>query len=212
MDTDLIQGSDAWRLARVGSLGASQVAEALARTKTGWGAGRANVMAAMIAERLTGVPAETYKSAAMDWGSEKEPDARAAYAFYRDAEVASVGLVRHPTIDGTHASPDGLVGDDGLVEIKAPLTATHIDTLLGQSVPGKYVTQMQWQMACTDRVWCDFVSYDPRLPESMSLFIRRVHRDDGAIADLEREVIAFLQELEAKLSQLRAAYEQDRAA
>lgn len=205
-DFDLIQGSDAWLEARVGSLGASRIAEAIARTKSGWGASRANLMAEMAAERLTGTPADRFTNAAMQWGTEKEPEARAAYEFLTDVDVALVGIVRHPTIDGTHASPDGLVGEDGLVEIKCPNTATHIDTLLGQKVPEKYVTQMQWQMACTGRRWCDFASYDPRLPEAMRLFVSRVQRDDALIATLEKDIAAFLAELEEKVASLRALY------
>ncbi|MBB5762114.1 putative phage-type endonuclease [Methylorubrum rhodesianum] len=205
-DLDLVQGSDAWLEARVGSLGASRIAEAVARTKTGWGASRANLMAEMVAERLTGTPADRFTNAAMQWGTEKEPEARAAYEFLTDVDVALVGIVRHPTIAGTHASPDGLVGDDGLVEIKAPNSATHIDTLLGQKVPEKYVLQMNWQMACTGRRWCDFASYDPRLPEAMRLFVKRVERDDALIATLEKDIAAFLAELEEKVASLRALY------
>lgn len=205
---ELVQGSTEWRAARAGSLGASQVAEALARTKTGWGAGRANTMAALVAERLTGQPQETFSNAAMAWGTDKEPEARELYAFRFGVEVAQVGLVLHSAIGGTHASPDGLVGDDGLLEIKCPNTATHIETLIGQSVPGKYMTQMQWQMACAGRAWCDFASYDPRLPAEMRLFVQRVRRDDALIVELEREVEAFLAELDAKVAQLRATYGQ----
>jgi hypothetical protein len=145
----------------------------------------------------------------MQWGTEKEPDARAAYEFQTDTEVAQVGFAPHPSISASGASPDGLVGDDGLVEIKCPNTATHIDTLLGNEVPAKYITQMLWQMACTGRKWCDFVSFDPRLPESMRLFVRRVHRHDAEIARLEDLVIQFLGELDQKTSDLIRIYEPD---
>lgn len=206
MSSDLEQGTAAWRLARCGSLGASQVADALARTKTGWGASRANVLGQLVAERLTGTPIETYSNAAMQRGNEVEPEARAAYQFERGILVASVGIIKHPTIVGTHASPDGLVGPDGLVEIKCPNISTHIDTLLGQSVAGKYMTQMQWQMACTGRAWCDFASFDPRMPEAMRLFVRRVPRDDKIIAELECAVVEFLGELDAKVAALTSKY------
>jgi putative phage-type endonuclease len=210
--SELIQGSEEWKLARCGSLGASRLADAVARTKTGYGASRANLMAELLVERLTGIPTEGFVSSAMQWGTEKEPDARAAYEFRSDVEVAQVGIVPHPTIVGTHASPDGLVGDDGLIEIKCPGTATHVETLLGDEIPGKYVTQMQWQMACTGRAWCDFVSFDPRMPESMSLFVKRVQRDDVRIAELELEARKFLAELDAKVSDLRTRYERKAAA
>ena len=204
--TGIIQGSPEWFALRVGKVTASRVADVIAKTKTGWGASRANYMAELIAERLTGEPAEKYTNAAMAWGTEKEPDARAAYEFFRDAHVVEVAFINHPVIGMTGASPDGFVGDHGLVEIKCPNTATHLDTLLSQSIPGKYVTQMLWQMACTGRQWCDFVSYDPRLPEAMSLFVKRVERDDKEIADLEAKVAEFLGELDRKLAQLNAIY------
>lgn len=204
---DCIQGTPEWHTARLGRLTASRVHDALAKTKTGWGAGRANTMATLIAERLTGEPADSFSNAAMAWGTEKEPEARAAYAFRNDIDVLEIGFVCHPTIDMSGCSPDGLVGGDGLVEIKAPNTATHLDTLLGQGVPAKYVSQIQWQLACTGRAWCDFASYDPRLPESMRLFVQRVSRDDAMIAEMEREVRVFLAELDAKLAQLTERYE-----
>lgn len=209
---EIIQGSPEWFAARLGRVTASRVADVVAKTKTGWGASRANYMAELIAERLTGEPAEKFSNAAMQWGTEKEPDARAAYEFRTDAEVTQVGFVAHPSIPMAGASPDGMVGDVGLIEIKCPNTATHLDTLLSRAVPGKYVTQMQWQMACAGRQWCDFVSYDPRLPESMRVFVQRVPRDADLIASLEKEVADFLSELDAKLAQLVAAYERREAA
>lgn len=206
------QGSDEWKRARCGSLGASRVADALATTKTGWGASRANLMAELLVERMTGVPTEGFVNDAMRWGTEKEPDAKAAYEFRTDAEVTEVGLVRHPSINWTHASPDGLVGDSGLIEVKCPQSAAHLDTLLGNAVAGKYVTQMQWQMACTGRAWCDFVSFDPRMPEPMRLFVHRVPRDDAAIAKLEAQIKVFLRELDEKVITLSARYKVREAA
>lgn len=203
---DIIQGSVEWFAIRAGKVTASRVADVVAKTKTGWGASRANYMAELIAERLTGEAAERFTNAAMQWGTDHEPDARAAYEFFRDATVTEIGFVEHSSIAMTGASPDGLVGDDGLVEIKCPNTATHLETLLSQTVPAKYVTQMLWQMACTGRKWCDFVSYDPRLPESMSLFVKRIDRDDKRIAELEADVGAFLDETASKLAQLNSIY------
>lgn len=209
----IIQGTPEWLAARVGKVTASRVADVTARTKTGWGASRANYMAELVAERLTGAHAERFTNAAMQWGTDKEPDARAAYVFMRDLDVIEVGFVDHPTIEQSGASPDGLVGADGLVEIKCPNTATHIETLLSQSVPEKYVTQMQWQMACTGRAWCDFVSFDPRMPEGrLRMFVQRVERDDSLIATLEGDVASFLAELDAKVASLRALYDMAEAA
>lgn len=205
MTVDLVQGTEEWRLARCGSLGASRVADAIAKTKSGWGASRANLMAELIAERLTGVPAEGYTNAAMQWGTATEPQARAAYEWHTGHTVEEVGLIRHPSIQGTHASPDGLVGTDGLIEVKCPNTATALDTLLGGKVPERYQVQMAWQMRCCgNREWCDFVSFDPRLPERLRLFVKRVHRDDVMIARLEKDVTEFLNELSDKVSALEA--------
>lgn len=209
---DIIQGTPEWHAIRLGKVTASRVADVIAKTKAGYGASRANYMADLIAERLTGAAAASYTNAAMQWGTEHEPDARAAYAFRFDADIKEVGFVPHPTIAMTGASPDGLVAANGLVEIKCPNTATHIETLLSGTVLAKYVTQMQWQMACTGREWCDFVSYDPRLPESMRLFVRHVPRDAEMIADLEAEVAWFLSELDRKVDALRAQYERREAA
>lgn len=210
--SEIVQGSPEWFAIRVGKVTASRVADVVAKTKTGWGASRANYMAELIAERLTGEPAEKFSNAAMQWGTEKEPDARAAYEFRTDAEVLQVAFAQHPKIADSGASPDGLVGADGLVEIKCPNTATHIETLISQSVPAKYTTQMMWQMACTGRQWCDFVSFDPRLPESMRLFVVRVDRDDTRISELEKEIGAFLAEIEKKVADLTALYERKVAA
>ena len=203
---DIEQGSDAWRQIRLGRVTASRVDDVVAKTKTGWGASRANYMAELIAERLTGSPAQQYTNAAMQWGTDKEPEARAAYSFHADAVVIQVGFVPHPRIDMAGASPDGLVNDDGLLEVKCPNTATHIDTLLGGKVPEKYVLQMQFQMACTGREWCDFVSYDPRMPEEMRLFIKRVERDDATIGKLEAEVSDFLAHLDINVGELLVLY------
>jgi putative phage-type endonuclease len=210
--TEIVQGSPEWKALRCGKVTASRVADVVARTKTGPSASRANYLAQLIAERLTGTAAETYSNAAMQHGTETEPEARAAYEFYQGVTVEQVAFVPHPKIDQAGASPDGLVDSDGLVEIKCPNTATHLETLLGQAVPAKYADQMQFQMACTGRQWCDFVSYDPRMPEHMRLFIRRVKRDDKRINDLETEIAGFLLELAVKLSELNSIYGEKEAA
>ncbi|WP_017993895.1 lambda exonuclease family protein [Rhizobium leguminosarum] len=204
---NIVQGTPEWHAIRIGKVTASKVADVIAKTKTGYAATRANYAAQLITERLTGLPTEGFINDAMRWGTETEPEARSAYEFNRVASVEQIAFVPHPTIGDSGASPDGLVGENGLVEIKCPNTATHIETLRGGSVPGKYITQMQWQMACTGRKWCDFVSYDPRMPESMRFFCQRVDRDDVMIADLEREVVAFLNEVRAAVIDLRRRYD-----
>lgn len=201
------QHSEEWFAARLGRVTGSRVADVMAKTKAGYSASRANYMAELICERLTGQQAERFTNAAMQWGTDTEPRARAAYEFLTDNYVIETGFVLHGDIADFGASPDGLVADDGLVEIKCPNTATHIETLLGESVPGKYVTQMQAQMACTGRAWCDFVSFDPRLPGDMQLWVKRVQRDEAFIADMEAEISAFLSEINQKLDALRTKYE-----
>ena len=198
------QGSPEWFAARCGKATASRIADVIAKTKSGPSASRANYAAQLIAERLTGVVAESFTNSAMQWGSDKEPEACDAYAWETDAELEEVGFINHPKIGMSGASPDRLVGEDGLLEVKCPNTATHLDTLLGQPVASKYVTQMQWQMACTGRKWCDFVSFDPRLPSDLRLFRQRIMRDDVMIAELESDVRAFLAEVADKLTQLNA--------
>lgn len=203
----IAQGSEAWFAQRCGKATASRIADIVAKTKSGYSASRANYCAQLVVERMTGVVAESYTNTAMQHGIEMEPEARDAYCFYQNSTVELAEFVLHPSISMAGASPDGYVGDLGLVEIKCPTSSTHIDTLLGKSVPGKYVTQIQWQLACTGRAWCDFVSYDPRLPEHLKLFVRRVHRDEKHIANLEMEVIKFLTEVEDKVAALNALSE-----
>lgn len=200
------QGTPEWHAERCGKVTASRIADMLSKTKLGWAASRANYKAQLVAERLTGIVADGYSNAAMQWGIDTEPDAVAAYAFYHGVDPEPVGFVPHPEIAMSGASPDRLVGSDGLVEIKCPNTSTHIETLLGGSVPGKYRLQMQWQMACTGRQWCDFVSFDPRMPEDMRLFVRRMERCPETIAEIAKEVTAFIAEIDETVERLIAAY------
>ena len=196
------QRTEEWYAARLGKVTASRVADVIAKTKTGYSTSRENYLAQLVCEVLTGKPAESYSNAAMQWGVDQEPLARAAYESYQNVLVDEIGFVVHPTIWESGASPDGLVGEFGMVEIKCPNTATHIDTLLTQTVPGKYNTQMQWQMACAGRHWCDFVSFDPRMPTDLQLFVKRVDYDPAYVAMLEKEVMSFLNDLDSKVKQL----------
>jgi len=201
------QRMDEWFTARLGKVTASRVSDVMAKTKSGWGASRANYMAELIVERLTGQKGDSYQNAAMMWGTNTEPLARAAYEAHRGVLVEETGFVPHPSGTMTGASPDGLIGNDGLVEIKCPNTATHIDTLMSDGAPPKYFAQMQWQMACTGRAWCDFVSFDPRMPEEMQLFVARVERDDAWITMAEEAVQEFLSELNEKVKSLKEKYD-----
>lgn len=199
MTQDIEQRSEEWFRLRAGKVTASRMGDVCAKDTT---ARYQNYMAELIAERLTGTATEGFCSEAMQHGTDTEPEARTAYAFYQDVDVSEVGFVEHPSIKNAGASPDGLSGDDGLVEIKCPKTAKHISTSLGAAIDKDYVRQMQWQMACTGRQWCDFVSYDPRLPEHLKLHVRRVPRDDDMIAELEAAASAFLDEIERKIAAL----------
>ena len=196
------QGSPEWFAQRLGKVTASRVADVIAKTKTGYSTSRDNYMAQLVCERMTGTVAESFSNAAMAHGTETEPLARAAYEAHADVLVDEVAMITHPTIEAAGASPDGLVGDDGQLEIKCPNTATHIDTLLTQTVPSKYITQMQWQMACTGRKWCDFVSFDPRMSDGLQLFVKRINLDTDYVAMLEKEVVQFLTELDGKIKKL----------
>jgi putative phage-type endonuclease len=200
--SNIIQGSPEWFMQRLGKVTASRLADVVAKGKSGEAASRANYRAELIAERLTGKAQEGFTNAAMKWGTECEPLARAAYEAEFGLLVEEVGMIQHPRIAMSGASPDGLVSIGGQIEIKCPETKAHIDTMLSGAAPSKYIPQMQWQMACTGRAWCDFVSFDPRLPASMQMFVRRVLRDDALIAEYEQAVIVFLAEVDSTIERL----------
>ena len=207
MSEEIIQGSPEWFAQRCGKATASRISDIVAKTKSGYSTSRANYMAQLVVERMTNQVAESYTNAAMEWGTEQEPFARAAYEGKTGILVDEVGAIDHPTILKSAASPDGLVVDKdnaslGCLEIKCPNTAQHISTLLGEEMAKKYYDQMQWQLACTGHYWCDFVSYDPRMPKELQLFIKRIARDDKYIAELEEEVIQFLKEVDDKVNKL----------
>lgn len=192
----LVQGSEAWRMARVGSLGASRVGDA-----TGTGATRATLLNNIIDERITGIPTRVFVNEYMQWGTDTEPAARDAYEFMRSLDVVQVGLYRHPTIKGTHASPDGLVGEDGMIEIKCPTTRTHRETITSRKMPKKHMPQVQWQMEVCGRQWVDFISFDPRVRIDKQIFIERIERDSKYIAKLTSGVKLFLEEVDRAVAE-----------
>jgi len=196
------QGGDAWHAQRRGKVTASRVADVIKKTKSGYSTSRKNYAAQLLCERLTGKTAEGFSNAAMAWGIEKEPEARVAYEFMKNATVEQVSFIDHPSIAMSGASPDGLVGEDGLIEIKCCNTATHLETLMSGDIDPDYITQIQWQLACSGRKWCDYVGFDPRLPAHLQLFIKRVERDQRTIIELETEVSGFLRELAAQIARL----------
>ena len=197
------QGSQEWLQMRLGKVTASRIADLMATTKSGPSASRANYLAQLVAERLTGTVQESFTNSAMQWGTETEPLARAMYEVQTGVMVDQIGFVPHPFIKMAGCSPDGMIDDDGLIEIKCPNTATHIETLLSQKAPTKYMLQMQWQMACTCRMWCDFVSFDSRMPDRLSMFVIRVHRDDAKIKEISEAVEKFLAEVDSTIKKLK---------
>ena len=199
---NVIQGSDAWFAQRLGRATASRIADIVAKTKSGYSTSRENYCVELALERITGQRQEFYTNDAMKWGTETEPLARAAYEAKTGAIVEEVAMVSHPVIAMSGASPDGCIDLDGLIEIKCPNSATHIKTMLSGKPDGKYITQMTWQMACTGRKWCDFVSFDPRFPLHLQLFVTRIQRDDVEIARMEQEVISFLDDVDHMVKQL----------
>ena len=201
--TDIIQGSEDWFAARIGKVTASRVADVLATIKTGESASRKNYRMELVCQRLTGQREEGFTNSHMERGIELEPLARAAYEFKTGVTVTEIGFVDHPSIEMSGASPDGLIGLYGLVEIKCPTAGNHVETLLSGKAPTKYIAQMQWQMACTGARWCDFVSYCPAVGDNLALFVVRVDRDDEYIAETEKAVQLFLTEVSDLTKQLK---------
>lgn len=203
MSEEIQQGTPEWFAQRLGKATASRIKDIVAKTKTGYSTSRDKYLTQLLLERLTGTVAESYSDAVMAWGNDTEPFARAAYEAQKGVMVDQVAFINHPTIEMAGASPDGLVGDDGLVEIKCPMSHTHLESLLG-GLDDQYKVQVQWQMACTGRKWTDLCSFDPRFPAELQLVIKRFERDDAFIATLEEEVIKFLAELDDKLNKVKS--------
>jgi putative phage-type endonuclease len=200
--TSTQQRTPEWFAKRLGLVTASRIADVMAKVKTGTAASRSGYMTQLVTERLTGQPTEGYQSAAMEWGIEQEGAARAAYEARTGVLVDEVDFVSHPILEAG-ASPDGLVGEDGCIEIKCPNTATMLEYIEDRSVPRKYLLQIQWQLACTGRNWCDFVAYDPRLPAHLQLLVIRVPRDEDVIEQIAAEVGRFVVELRDRVEHLR---------
>jgi len=210
------QGTPEWHAARAGRVTASPITNILSSGKGGGeSAGRRNYRIQILTEILTGQATEPgYTSKEMAWGTEQEPYARAAYEVQTDTMVDQVGFVHHPTIERAGASPDGLIGwvradlpPEGLTEFKCPLSATHIAYIIADEVPKDYQPQMLWQMACTGAKWVDFVSFDPRMPEGLQLFVKRFYRDEARIKEMTEAVLIFLAEVDALLAKLATTRE-----
>jgi putative phage-type endonuclease len=197
------QGSDEWLHIRLGKVTASGVADVLAKTKSGASASKGNYLIKLALQRVTGTIEDGFTSDAMQWGIDNEAQARVAYEIRSGNFVDQVAFVDHPMIKWFGASPDGLVNKDGLVEIKCPNSATHWSYIKAGEPPMKYYIQMQAQMACTGRQWCDFVSFDPRMPERSKLFIKRICRSNDFISDMENDIQLFLDEVEAEVNLMK---------
>lgn len=206
---DLEQQSPEWLEMRKGLVTGSMVANVCGKYKrqkpnepAKYLQGRENYMLDLAVTRLTGMMPDRYVSQAMEFGTEYEPLARAAYERHLDVEVKEVGFAMHPKIDWFGASPDGLVGDDGVLEIKCPNSTTHLSYLMEGVVPEQYLPQMKAEMLCAERQWCDFVSFDPRMPKNLRLFVRRLDRDEPMLRQLEEEVEKFLAELDTLMGKI----------
>jgi len=197
------QGTAEWHQLRLGKVTASRVADILAKTKTGPSASRQNYLIELALQRTTGIIQESYSNAAMEWGTQTEPQARVAYEVTTNNFVDQVAFVDHPSIAWFGCSPDGLVSDRGLVEIKCPNSATHWEYFKAKKAPNKYVIQMQAQMAVTGRDWCDFISFDPRMPDRSQLLIVNVPRDPEFILFMEAEIKQFLSEVEVEVNLMK---------
>lgn len=195
------QGSTEWFEARLGKVTASRIADVMmAKTAAGY----QNYMAHLICERLTGEPVETFKSAAMEHGTETEPQARAMYEMETGSDVTECGFIPHPKLTNSGASPDGLILDIGLVEIKCPQPAKHVKNLMGGKIDRLYMLQMQWQMACAERGWCDFVSFNPSFPPHLQLSITRVDAEPETQEEITAAVTTFLAEMDANIRALES--------
>jgi len=200
------QRTEEWYSHRAGKVTASRIADIIATTKTGYSTSRENYLSELLIERLTGRPLDRFTSPAMEWGTMHEDDAANAYTERTFNIIEKVSFVDHPTIEHAGASPDGYVDGDGLIEIKCPNTSTHIATLMKKNIPSRYQSQMLWQMECTGRRWCDFVSFDPRLPPNLRLFIQRFEWDDARAFTIRNEVQKFLADLKTKIDNLNNMY------
>ena len=205
----IAQGTDEWFQQRLGKVTASRLSDVIAKTKTGVSTSRQNYLIQLVSERLTGKKTDSFTNKAMEDGVEREPIARKLYESKTNSIVTEVGFFDHPVIKSSGASPDGAVNAEeegkyaGLIEIKCPIETTHTNTLMNKLVPSKYIPQMQWQLACTGAKWVDFVSYNPNFPDTMQIFVVRVDRDNAYIAELEAEVLKFLDEVDQAILKLK---------
>ena len=202
--SDTIQGTQEWLDASLGCVTGSRLVDIMPGVKGKYLASRKNYMAEKVIEILTNQSIEHFVSEAMQWGTDNEPLARSAYELSTGNLVIERGFVLHPKIEKFGSSPDGEVNPDGTIEIKCPNTATHINTLIKGYIDRAYMFQMQGEIMCLDKKWCDYISYDPRLPDNLQLYIKRIPRDPVMIVEIEMEVKKFQNELNEMLKVLRS--------
>jgi hypothetical protein len=201
---DCEQGSPVWLKAREGRITASRIVDVLSYLKKGGESQkRIDYRLDLVAERLTGQAEEHVVSKEMKWGTETEPFARGAYEMHSGVMVDQVGFIVHPTMDYFGGSPDALVGADGVYEAKCPKTTTHLEWMMAGVLPTEHEPQCMTNIAVSEREWCDFMSYDPRLPEDLRKFIVRLYRDDKRIAEIEAEVKRFEESIQELIHKLR---------
>jgi putative phage-type endonuclease len=204
---DVEQNTPEWLQARCGRITASRVRDVLNWLKSGKESEkRASYRVEILSERLTGRMESKNVNAEMQWGIDNEAAARFAYEQFIRAEVKRIGFVIHPSMDFFGASPDGLVGEDGGIEIKCPKTSTHLEWMFDGIIPDEHRYQMVAGICCTERKWWDFVSYDPRLPRHLRLFIVRMQRDESEVAKVEQEVLRFNEEVESMMKSLKCTW------
>ncbi|WP_273782699.1 lambda exonuclease family protein [Bartonella sp. ML69XJBT] len=195
-----------WFQARLGKVTASNIYNILSKTAKGTPTSKyEDYKIKLMTERLTGEISQSYITPAMQWGIEHEEEALKEYAFIYDTQITQCGFIQHPTIQMAGASPDGLIDKDGLIEIKCPQSSNHLRFFMDNEIKPEYLAQMQFQMACTGRKWCDFISYDPRFTGNSSLFrmkIKRIHRDDKQIEQINQAVESFLAEIEQEIQRI----------
>ncbi len=196
------QGTPEWHQMRLGKVTASRVADILAKTKTGPSASRQNYLIELALQRTTGIIQESYSNSAMEWGTQTEPQARVAYEVKSGNFVDQVAFIDHPSIAWFGCSPDGLVSDRGLVEIKCMQPKGHWEVIKTKEIPKNYWIQQQAQLSCTNREWNDYVGFNPIFPDKSQLFIKRTYRDEVFITEMELEIKKFLEEVEEETKRI----------
>lgn len=203
MTEQIEQGTAEWHQLRLGKVTASRISDVLAKIKSGESASRKNYKMELVVERLTGLKTESYTSPAMQWGIDNEGLARSEYEVRNNVLIDQVPFINHQTIQNAGCSPDGLVGDTGMVEIKCMTSFNHVEAILNDKPPSQYIAQCQFQMACTGRLWNDLTLFDPRLPDILQLKVFRIERDETFIKLMEDEVRQFLSEVDEITNKLK---------